>query len=172
MAMDALVKPLLLLPLFQGLRPLQLTEIVRRAGRVIYRPGDIIIEEDQAGDAAIIIVSGDAVRTTGLEPGEAAQPIAEGSMIGELAMLVETIHSATIVARGTVKALRLTRSEMHDLMAEDPQLADHLTQKITSRLQRLAQELREVDRALADMSAFEPFAQSAAFPAFAPAPLH
>jgi hypothetical protein len=40
MAIDALVKPFLLLPLFQGLKPLQLTEIVRRADRIIYRPGD------------------------------------------------------------------------------------------------------------------------------------
>ena len=49
MAIDALVKPFLLLPLFQGLKPLQLTEIVRRADRIIYRPGDILIEEDQVG---------------------------------------------------------------------------------------------------------------------------
>ena len=73
MAIDALVKPFLLLPLFQGLKPLQLTEIVRRADRIIYRPGDIIIEEDQVGDAAIVIVSGEAVRVTGLEPGAAAE---------------------------------------------------------------------------------------------------
>jgi CRP-like cAMP-binding protein len=172
MAIDALVKPFLLLPLFQGLKPLQLTEIVRRADRIIYRPGDIIIEEDQPGEAAIIIVSGEAVRLTSGDAGDAAEAIAEGSMIGELAMLVETIHSATIVARGTVKALRLTRTEMHELMAEDPQLADHLTQKITARLHALAQELREVDQALADMAAFDPIARPPAIGAYAPAQLH
>jgi CRP-like cAMP-binding protein len=172
MAIDALVKPFLLLPLFQGLKPLQLTEIVRRADRIIYRPGDIIIEEDQPGEAAIIIVSGEAVRLASGDPGDAAEPIAEGSMLGELAMLVETIHSATIVARGTVKALRLTRTEMHELMAEDPQLADHLTQKISARLHALAQELREVDRALADMAAFDQIARPPASSAFAPAQLH
>ena len=62
MAIDALVKPLLALPLFQGLTPLQLTEIVRRAERIIYRPGDVIIAEDEASDAAIIIVSGNSIR--------------------------------------------------------------------------------------------------------------
>ena len=172
MAMDALVKPFLLLPLFQGLKPLQLTEIVRRADRIVYRPGDVIIKEDEAGEAAIIIVSGEAVRVTGMDPGEAAEPIAEGSMIGELAMLVETIHSATIIARGSVKALRLSRTEMHAIMAEDPNLADHLTQKITARLQRLAQELREVDQALADMSAFGPITQGSNSQTFTAAPLH
>jgi CRP-like cAMP-binding protein len=172
MAIDALVKPFLLLPLFQGLKPLQLTEIVRRADRIIYRPGDIIIEEDQVGEAAIVIVSGEAVRITGGENSDAAEAIAEGSMIGELAMLVETVHSSTIIARGTVRALRLTRSEMHMLMAEDPQLADHLTQKITARLQRLAQELRAVDQALSDMTAFETIASAAYAQPFTAAPLH
>jgi CRP-like cAMP-binding protein len=172
MAMNALVKPLLHLPLFQGLKPLQLTEIVRRAGRIIYRPGDIIIEDDQAGDAAIIIVSGEAVRVTGLDAGEAAEPIAEGSMIGELAMLVETVHSATILARGTVKALRITRADMHELMAEDPRLADHLTQKITARLQRLAEELRAVDKALADMTGYDAVLTTSTMPAYTAAQLH
>ena len=172
MAIDALVKPFLLLPLFQGLKPLQLTEIVRRADRIIYRPGDVIIEEDQVGDAAIVIVSGDAVRVTGLEPGEAAEPVIEGSMIGEMAMLVETIHSATILARSTVKALRLTRAEMHDAMADDPQLADHLTRKITERLHRVAQDLRSVDRTLADISAYEAAKHSAPGHGYTPAPLH
>lgn len=155
MAMDALVKPFLALPLFQGLTPLQLTEIVRRADRIIYRPGDIIIAEDQIGEAAIVVVSGDAVRINTQEPGAAAEAIPEGSMISELAMLVETIHTATILARTTVKALRITREEMHEAMADDPKLAEHLTQKITERLLKTAHELRAVDRALADLAAFE-----------------
>ena len=156
MAIDALVKPFLLLPLFKGLKPLQLTEIVRRADRIVYRPGDVIIEEDQQGEAAIVIVSGEAVRVTGLEPGAAAESIAEGSIIAELAMLVETIHSATIVARTPVKALRLTRMEMHAQMADDPRLAEHLTKQITARLHRLADEIRAVDQALADIANFDP----------------
>lgn len=153
MAMDALVKPLTLLPLFQGLKPLQLTEIVRRADRVIFRPGDMIIEEDQIGDAAIIIVAGEAVRILSDAPGLAAETIPEGSMVGEMAMLVETVHSATIVARSQVKALRLRRAEMLDAMTDDPALAEHLTEKITSRLQRFASELRAIDEALANIAA-------------------
>lgn len=155
MAMNALVKPFLRLPLFQGLKPLQLTEIVRRADRVIYKPGDLIIEEDRPGDAAIVIVSGEAVRITSDQNGEAAEPIAEGSIISELSMLIETVHSATIVARGTVKALRLTRAEIHQAMAEDPRLADHMSAKITARLQKVVDEIRSVDRTLAELAGFD-----------------
>ena len=154
MAIDALVKPFLRLPLFQGLKPLQLTEIVRRADRIVYRAGDVIIQEDKPGEAAIVIVSGEAVRTS-LADGNTAESVPEGSMVGELAMLIEIIHSSTVIARGPVRALRLTRDEMHALMSEDPLLADHLTQKISARLHRLAAELQEIDQALADIATFE-----------------
>lgn len=159
MAIDALVKPFLRLPLFQGLRPLQLTEIVRRAERIVYKAGDIIIEEDKVGDAAVVIVSGEAVLVRGSE-GANAEPIIEGSIVGELAMLVETVHTATVLAKTSVRALRLTREEMHDLMATEPGIAEHLTQKITSRLHVLAGELRSIDQALAEISAYDPFVVS------------
>lgn len=155
MAIDALVKPFLRLPLFKGLKPLQLTEIVRRAERIVYRPGQPIIEEDKVGDAAIVIVSGDAVIVRDGEDAATADPIAEGSMVGELAMLVETVHTATVIAKTPVRALRLTRSEMQDLMMEEPALAEHFSSKITERLVVLANELKAIDQALAEIAALD-----------------
>ena len=156
MAMDALVKPFLRLPLFQGLKPLQLTEIVRRADRIVYRAGDLIIEEDKLGDAAIVIVSGEAVRLNGSDMDAPGEPVPEGSLVGELAMLVETVHSASVVARGPVRALRITREDMHAQMADDPRLAEHMMDRIAQRLNRLAAELREIDQALSGIAQFEP----------------
>ena len=42
MAIDRLVAPLLRVPLFAGLRPLQITEIARHAERMKFRRGDVI----------------------------------------------------------------------------------------------------------------------------------
>lgn len=148
MAIDALVKPLLRLPLFQGLKPLQLTEIVRRADRMMYKPGDVLIEENLPADCAIIIVSGEAARIDDDAAGEPAEIVREGSMIAELAMLVETAHSATIVARTPIKALKIAREEMHDLMAEDVGLAEHMVARISLRLNSLAAEVRAIDAML------------------------
>ncbi len=168
MAIDALVKPFLALPIFRGLKPLQITEIVRRADRIVYRAGDIIIQDDQAGDAAIVIISGHVVRLSHDNP-ELGEALPEGSLIGELAMLVETIHTSTVVAQSQVRALRLSRSEMHALMADDPKLAEHFSSAITSRLKKLALELRAVDDALAQMSDFElPPPTSGAYQTVAP----
>ena len=161
MAIDALVKPFLRLPLFQGLKPLQLTEIVRRADRVVYKPGDTLIQEDKAGDGAIIIVSGEAARIAGPDDGSPAETVVEGSIIAELAMLVETVHSATIVARTQVRALKISRNDMHAQMADDPRLAEHMMEKIASRLRRLAVEVKAIDDALAGIAGLDGSATAA-----------
>jgi CRP-like cAMP-binding protein len=154
MAIDALVKPLLSLPLFRGLKPLQITEIARRADRIVYRPGDVITKENDTGDAAIIIIAGETARVSS-GAGEAAENILEGSMIAELAMLVETVHNATVIAKSPVRAIRLSRTEMHALMQDDPSLAEHFSARITERLKRLAFELKAIDDALSEVSSFD-----------------
>ncbi len=147
MAIDALVKPLLALPLFQGLTPLQLTEIVRRAERIIYRPGDALVAEDQPSDAAIVIVSGNCTQVDDKgdrEQKSRGEPLPEGAMIAELAMLIEFVHTTTVIAQGPVKALRLTRQKMHELMEEDPALAQHFSSCIIARLKLLARDVKAV----------------------------
>lgn len=148
MAINALVQPLLGVELFQGLKPLQITEIARRADRIVYRPGDVIVAEDTTGDAAILIVAGEAARMSGPGLGGQVEPVAEGSLVGEMAMLVDTVHSSTVIARSAVRALRISRSELLEQMEADPELAEHFVARITGRLSRLAEELRAVDNAL------------------------
>src|SRR6185312_7428955 len=107
MAAEALVIPFLSLPLFRDLKAKQLGEIARNAERIIYHPGDVIVAEDQHSDAAILIVSGTCARQTKSGDATTEELLPEGSLIAELAMLVELVHPATIVAKGQVKGLRL-----------------------------------------------------------------
>ena len=146
MAMSEFVKPLLNVELFQGLRPLQISEIARRADRIVYKPGDVIARRDTAGDAAILIIAGDASRMAGpFDQSSFDERLPPGSLIGEMAMLIETDYSSTIIARAHVRALRIKRSEMLAQMLDDPALADHLVQRIAARLTSIAETLRGID---------------------------
>ncbi len=149
MAIDALVKPLLGVALFQGLKPLQITELARRADRIVYHPGQIIIEENQPGDAAVLIVHGTAIRVSGPVQRGPAEIVPVGALVGEMAMLIETEHTSTVVARTAVRALRFSRDELHAQMEEDAALADHFVRRIAGRLDELAVELRAIDSNLA-----------------------
>lgn len=159
MAIDSFVKPMLNLEIFQGLRPLQITEIARRAYRVVYKPGDTIIREDEEGDAAVIIVSGEAVRVAGPALAEPAEAVPEGSLLGEMAMLIETRHSSTVIARTTVRALRIAREDLQAQMAEDAALADHFVQRITVRLSSVLDSLKAIDSMVAETAAHVPQAR-------------
>lgn len=141
---------MLKLEIFHGLKPLQITEIARRAYRVVYKPGDFIIRQDEDGDAAIIIVSGEAVRISGPGLSETAEAVPPGSLLGEMAMLIETQHSSTVIARNTVRALRISREDVLSQMAEDASLADHFVQRITARLSTVLDTLKAIDAMVVD----------------------
>jgi CRP-like cAMP-binding protein len=157
MQINALVEPLLNVPLFHGLKPLQITEIARRADRMVFKTGDVIVAEDAAGEGAVLIVSGEAVRK-----GEVLPP---GTLLGETAMLIETGYSATVVARTEVRAIRIARSELSAQMHEDPALAAHLADKMTARLDAFLSELRQIDSFLTPAKAPAPAATLTAVPA-------
>lgn len=151
--MDAVSAHLVRLDIFQGLKPLQITEIARHAERVVYKTGQVLIEDGTAGDAAIIVVGGEAVRTKApMARTEEQEPIEPGSMLGEMSMLIETDYSSTVVARSDVRALRIARDAMLTMMLEDPLLAEHLVAKVARRLHNIAAELRKIDVVLAAVS--------------------
>jgi CRP/FNR family transcriptional regulator, cyclic AMP receptor protein len=156
MAIDKVVAPLLRVPLFAGLRPLQITEIARQAERIAFRGGGVITEAGRPGDGAYLIVSGDAVYRP--RPGSTVppQPVEPGSLVGELAMLVDHVYSATIVAEGRVHCLKILRSALYAQMEADPALADHLSGALTVRLTEVAMEMRRIDDLLAPGTPAEP----------------
>ncbi len=151
--MDAVSAHLVRLEIFQGLKPLQITEIARHAERVVYKAGQVLIEDGHAGDSAIIVVGGEAVRTKApMARTHEEEPIEPGSMLGEMSMLIETDYSSTVIARSDVRALRISRDAMLTMMLEDPALAEHLVAKVARRLHNIAAELRKIDVVLAAVS--------------------
>lgn len=148
MAIDALVRPFLSLPLFRDLKPLQISEIAHHAERIVYRNGDVITAEGQPADAAILIVSGICVRRPADRTKAREEFLPEGSLVAELAMMIEVVHPTTIVARDQVRALKISREKMHELMRQDVDLATHFSSLILRRLHALADDLLAVDALL------------------------
>ena len=146
MSTGSLVEPLRRVALFQGLSPGQLSKIARGADRVQFKARDTIISEGQAADAAILIVSGTGKRTAG--PRSDDDTVGPGILLAEMAMLVETDHSSTIVCEEPVRALKITRERLLELMAADISLADHFVAELSKRLRQLATEIREVSETL------------------------
>jgi CRP-like cAMP-binding protein len=142
MSIDRVIEPLLNVPIFQGLPEAQLRAIARDAEKVKFKRGEIITHAGETGNAAYIVVSGAAERFG--EPYLLAvpEPIEVGSMIGELAMLIEHEYGSTIRASQRTLCLKIPRGAVEALMLEDPSLAAHFETYMTDRLLKIAEELR------------------------------
>jgi CRP-like cAMP-binding protein len=149
MALDNLVQSLRHVALFAGLRPLQITELARRSDRIVYRPGDVIISEGDDADAAVLIVKGDVARIAGPGLSDAAEPVAVGSLLAEMAMLIPTQHTSTVIARSPVRAIRLTRTAVLAQIEADKALAEQLVKTLAGRLRDVSQQLHDIDDRLA-----------------------
>lgn len=148
MSPDLLMLSLLGAPLFTGLAPLQLKVLALTAERISFRDGETIIRSGEEGDAAFLIVSGEVTVDLADDMSGERAVLAAGTLVGELAMLIETEHGSTVKAAGSVNALRFSRQMMHELMLRYPGMAEHFTAKIRMRLERMADALREIDEML------------------------
>jgi len=147
---DDVVVPLLGARIFSGLAPAQLKTLALEAEVITFKRGDTIIKAYQEGDCAFLIGSGEVIEEAEPGDGEPSKEFGTGTVIGEMAMLVETLHSATVVARTPVRALKFQRDALHALMEKDTTLSEHFVGKMRERLTETANRLREVDRAFGE----------------------
>jgi CRP-like cAMP-binding protein len=149
MAIDYVAASLLRLPIFADLKPLQITEVARRAVHCEFHRGDIITRAGASADGAYLILSGEAECRPPPGSRRGPEPITPGSLLAELAMFVDHVYGVTAVASShQVHCLKLARAEMHAQMQEDPDVAERLARVVRERLTRVADELREIDRLL------------------------
>ena len=150
MAIDRLVAPLLRVPLFAGLKPLQLTELARQAERVKFRRGDVITKAGEPGDGAYLdrVGAGRARRhrRTSKPPPSPSSPARSSA---RWPCWSSTTIGATVVARDRVLCLKITRAAVRAQMLEDAALARHFERRISERLSRVADDLRRIDGILA-----------------------
>jgi CRP-like cAMP-binding protein len=132
-------------PIFKGLSAAQLTTIAASCNDRIFEEGAPILKEGEMGQAAYLILSGYVAPEANVADGAVMDVLGYGTLIGELAMLVETCFTLTVTARWRVRALVLERVRLYALMEEDPSIAFHFAEKLCHRLNALAQELRRMD---------------------------
>ncbi len=140
-------------PIFFGLTERQLTMIAIVSKKAFFQPGETIVKQGEAGDAAYLIRSGKAVCSV-IEDGlPVERDIWPGTLVGELAMLVETHHAFTIVAKEKTRVFTIQRDDLRKVLEADPAIAQHMADKLLMRLHGLAADLRKVDDTLAAIEA-------------------
>jgi CRP-like cAMP-binding protein len=153
MAIDRVIECLARVPIFAGLNLQQIAEIGRRAERCAFHDGEAITRAGEPGDGAYLILAGETGCSGRPDDRGPLAAVAPGSLVGELAMFIEHVYGATVVARGWVDCLKLERATLAHQMRDDPDIADRIAAVIRNRLNLIAAELQAIDRLL--MSSIE-----------------
>jgi hypothetical protein len=125
------------LDLFAGLTTRQLSELARIVTEVDVRGGEVIVAEGEFDDRMYFIVGG-KVRID--RDGQPVAELGERDFFGEMAVFDGETRSATAIAEGDVRLLRLARNDLFEVMEDQPAIGIGICQTLVRRVRGLLEE--------------------------------
>jgi CRP-like cAMP-binding protein/flavin-dependent dehydrogenase len=123
---------------FAGRRVKTQTSGAQEALGKVYRDGDIIVRQGEAGDDMFVIQAGEVEIVDGNGDKEVRLAVLrEGDFFGEMALVEREVRSATARVRGEARVLTVDSRTFHRRVREDPSLAYRILQTISRRVQTL-----------------------------------
>ena len=125
-------------PLLAGLSRRHLRKVAGTGRIVRFHNATAIVTAGEPGDAFYVIIDGEvSVRRRGLS----ALSLGIGSYFGELALLDGGARTATVMAKGPVACLAITRARFLKLLRDEPTIAIALLGEVAGRLRLLQASL-------------------------------
>ena len=144
MSLNEEVELLRKIPLFAKIEPSKLKLLAFTSERLTYQSGQRLFQQGDVGDAAYIIIDGEAsvrIRTDGREIQVAE--LGKGDVVGEIAILCDVPRTASVEATGKLITLRITKELFFRLISEFPQISIEIMRELAARLERTNVQLRE-----------------------------
>ena len=137
------------IPLFAAIDPGKLKLLAFASDRKIYNAGEDLFKQGDSGDAAFVIVKGnaDVIVTTGKKEVVVAS-VGNNEIIGEISILCEVPRTATVRATETLEVLKVKKEHFLGLVSQVPDLGIEVMRELASRLQKTTSELGEARRKL------------------------
>jgi CRP-like cAMP-binding protein len=137
-------------PLFSGMDPTKLKLLAYTSDVVAYHTGQVLFRRGDLGDAAYVIIQGEAEVSIATEAGEIpVAHLSDGDFVGEIAILCDTPRTATVTAASELTALRIRKESFFELLRQFPELSIELTRILAERLTRTTADLIEAQRSRA-----------------------
>ena len=122
-------------PLFRGLDAWQIGQIVEVLHRREAEAGETMMREGEPGHSAYFVLTG---RLLGQTQAGHKFSLGTGDVFGELALLIDTPRTATVVASARTGLLVLDRGHFLDLLAQSPALKAKIEEIAHKRLADLS----------------------------------
>ncbi|MGZ8702698.1 MAG: HEAT repeat domain-containing protein, partial [Gaiellaceae bacterium] len=124
-------------PLFAGLSPQELQPIAEVAEEYVFPEGETLATRGEFGDTLYVIVGGE-VQVWGADGQELAVR-GPGDFLGEMAVILSTPRSASLVAKSDARVLELRKPAFEAILRERPETALAMMRVLCERLARSAE---------------------------------
>ena len=140
------------IPLFAKVDPAKLKLLAFTSERLEYLAGDELFHQGDYGDAAYIILEGEANVLVDTPQGAVkVATLGRNDIIGEIAVLCDVPRTATVVAQSNLETLRVSKDGFFHLVTQFPQVAIEVMSEIASRLHHTTQALTDARTRLEQM---------------------
>ncbi len=137
------------IPLFSKIEPSKLKLLAFTSERLEFQPGEQIFRQGERGDAAFIILEGEAEVFAETEEGPMrVARLGKNDIIGEIAILCDVPRTATVIAAGPLVTLRISKDAFFNLVTQFPEVAIGVMHELASRLHQTTQRLIEASARL------------------------
>jgi CRP-like cAMP-binding protein len=157
MSLDGDISLLTRVPLFSELNGEQVRLLAFSAGHRELRVDETLFREGDKALSGYIVASGELVMSRGEGPAKKAlATCGTGSLVGEIALFIETRRPGTATATRLTDVLEINRSLMTRMLNEYPHVALRLRAVLAERLTATVAELDHVKTALARIDHLRP----------------
>jgi CRP/FNR family transcriptional regulator, cyclic AMP receptor protein len=152
MSLSKDVEVLRSIPLFAKIEPAKLKLLAFTSERLKFMDGDEVCRQGDVGDAAYIILEGQADVLVDT-PGGALKvaTVGRNDIIGEIAILCDVPRTATVTASTDLTTLKVSKDNFFHLLAQFPQIGIEVMHELASRLHHTTQDLTAAKARLTEL---------------------
>ena len=131
-------------PLFAHLDPAKLKLLAFTSTRASFKPGQELFHQGDEGDAAYLILSGEAEVVADTPTGEVpVATVGQNAIIGEIAILCEVPRTASVRATSRLDTLKIEKEHFLRLIREFPDMGVEIMRELGQRLSKTTAELSQ-----------------------------
>ncbi len=130
------------IPLFTNIDSAKLKLMCFASERMTFKDGEVLCRQGETGDAAFIILDGKAdVQVERKEGTMSVATLTKNDIVGEIAILCDVPRTATVVAKGDLTTLKVTKDLFFGLVKDFPEIGIEIMRVLAHRLEATTGEL-------------------------------
>jgi CRP-like cAMP-binding protein len=144
MSLQEDVERLRSIPLFAKIEPSKLKLLAFTAQRLTFNPGESLFHQGDVGDAAYIIMEGDAEVIVATPNGPiTVANVGKNDFVGEIAILCDVPRTATVTATNKLATMRISKDLFFELVCQFPEISVEIMRELAHRLDVTTRQLQD-----------------------------